>query len=315
VNNAVAIEPKAFAEYVAAAELGGATVLPLSSQVEALIWTDYHAPEKLAQTLAENPQLRWVQLPFAGVDAFAEIIQKSAAESLSSVAPVLTFTSAKGCYREPVAEHALALTLALCRALPERVFSKTWGRQFAVSLYESRVLIFGGGGITEELLNLLAPFNTNVTVVRKHPQKHLPGATETVGFDSLDEHLKHADVVILAAALTPETIGLFDEKRIALMKKTAYLINIARGPMIVTSALEKALVAGTIAGAAIDVTDPEPLPDGHPLWSAPNIIITPHTADTRPMVVRLFSKRIRENVEAFFTAAPLVGIVDVQLGY
>ena len=309
-NALVAIEPQSFHEYEAAVHSAGGSVTPISADVEALIWTDYHAPQGLADMVAANPQLKWVQLPFAGVDAFADTI---AAAAKDEAAP--TFTSAKGCYREPVAEHALALTLALCRTLPERVLAKSWGRKFAVSLYESNILIVGGGGITEELLLLLAPFKTDVTVIRKHVDGNMPGATRTLPFDALDQELPKADVVILAAALTAETTNLFDAKRFALMKSSAYLVNIARGPMVVSADLEHALKSGIIAGAGIDVTEPEPLPDGHPLWTTPNLIITPHTADTRDMVVRMFSKRIHENVQAFFGDGELVGRVDPQLGY
>ena len=310
MNNHIAIEPRSFEQYEAAVESAGGRVTALNQDVKALIWTDYSAPQKLAETLRANPQLAWVQLPFAGVDAFADVI----AENTVSAHPVV-FTSAKGCYSEPVAEHALALTLALCRALPERVLAKSWGRQFAVSLYESRMLIFGGGGITEELLRLLAPFKTDVTVIRKRVTGNMLGASRTLGFEALDSELPNADVVILASALTPETMALFDARRFALMKNTSYLVNIARGPMVVSADLDAALRSGTIAGAGIDVTDPEPLPDGHRLWDAPNIIITPHSADTRPMVLRLFSKRIRENVAAFLGQTELVGRVDPQLGY
>jgi len=299
----VAMEPKAFPEYLEAAAEAGAQVVPMNSKVKALIWLDYSQPQALAELLDQNPQIEWVQLPFAGVDAFADIIKR----------PML-FTSAKGSYREPVAEHALALSLALMRVIPERVVTKTWGRQFADSLYDSRVLIFGGGGITEELLKLLAPFRTKVTVIRKNPAP-MQGAWQTLGFEQLDTELPNADLVILAAALTSETRYLFDAGKFALMKPTAYLVNIARGPMVNTSDLIGALNQEVIAGAAVDVTDPEPLPDGHPLWNAKNIIITPHTADTRKQVVRLFSDRIRENLKAYGQGKPLVGVVDPELGY
>jgi len=299
----VAMEPKAFPEYLEAAAEAGAQVVPMNSTVKALIWLDYSQPQALAELLDQNPQIEWVQLPFAGVDAFAEIIKR----------PIL-FTSAKGSYREPVAEHALALSLAMMRVIPERVVTKTWGRQFADSLYDSRVLIFGGGGITEELLKLLAPFRTKVTVIRKNPAP-MQGAWQTLGFEQLDTELPNADLVILAAALTSETRYLFDAGKFALMKPTAYLVNIARGPMVNTSDLIGALNQEVIAGAAVDVTDPEPLPDGHPLWNAKNIIITPHTADTRKQVVRLFSDRIRENLKAYGQGKPLVGVVDPELGY
>lgn len=299
----VAIEPKAFPEYVAAVIEAGGQVVPMSQDVKALIWLDYSQPKALADLLDENPQIEWVQLPFAGVDAFSEIIKRP-----------IRFTSAKGSYREPVAEHALALSLALMRIIPERVRTQTWGRQFAESLYDSNVLIFGGGGITEELVKILAPFRSNVTVVRKRPNP-VSGSAKTVSFDQLDQELPHADLVILAAALTAETHQLFDANKFALMKNSAYLVNIARGPMINTKDLIEALNSEVIAGAAVDVTDPEPLPDGHPLWSAKNVIITPHSADTRKQVVRLFSERIRENVGAYSSGFGWVGIVDPVFGY
>jgi phosphoglycerate dehydrogenase-like enzyme len=299
----VSIEPKSFDEYANAVVGAGAQVAPLSSQVGALIWTDYSQPQALKELLEANRQIEWVQLPFAGVDAFVDVLQH----------PVV-FTSAKGSYRQPVAEHALALCLALGRKLPERVLAKTWGKKFAVSLYDSHIVIVGGGGISEELVSLLAPFNTRVSVVRKHPTA-IAGATETVGFDRLDEFLALADFVVLAAALTDETLYLFNERRFSLMKPSAYLVNIARGKMVDSAALLKALESGVIAGAAVDVTDPEPLPDGHALWNAPNLIITPHTADTNAQVVRLFSQRIDENVKAWLQGKDWVGLVDKQLGY
>lgn len=299
----VAMEPKSFPEYLQAVADAGGEVVPLTSEVKALIWLDYSQPLALAKLLDENPQVEWVQLPFAGVDAFADIIRRP-----------IRFTSAKGSYREPVAEHALALSLALMRIIPERVKTQSWGRQFADSLYDSNVLIFGGGGITQELIKILAPFRANVTVVRKQSGAVI-GANKTVGFDALDQELPNNDLVILAAALTPETTQLFDRTKFALMKPSAYMVNIARGPMVNTSDLVAALNDDVIAGAAVDVTDPEPLPDGHPLWTAKNIIITPHSADTRKQVVRLFSDRIRENVRAYAANSGWVGEVDPDLGY
>lgn len=299
----VAMEPKVIPEYLQAVTDSGAEVVPLGKDVRALIWLDYSKPEALSDLLDENPQIEWVQLPFAGVDAFSEIIKRP-----------IRFTSAKGSYREPVAEHALALSLALMRIIPERVRTQTWGRQFADSLYDSNVLIFGGGGITEELIKLLAPFRAKVTVIRKRSVS-LEGATSTLGFEHLEAELSNSDLVILAAALTPETMHIIDERKLALMKPTAYLVNIARGPIINTDHLVSALNSDVIAGAAVDVTDPEPLPDGHALWSAKNIIITPHSADTRRQVVRLFSERIRENVIAYGAGKGWVGEVDPILGY
>ncbi len=299
----VSIEPKSFDDYAQAVVRAGAQVAPLSAEVGALIWTDYSQPQALKELLEANSQIEWVQLPFAGVDAFVDVLQH----------PVV-FTSAKGSYRQPVAEHALALCLALGRKLHERVVAKSWGKKFAVSLYDSHIVIVGGGGITEELVCLLGPFNTRVTVVRNRVSP-IQGASETVGFERLDEFVAQADFVVLAAALTDETLYLFDERRFSLMKPSAYLVNIARGKMVDSSALLRALEQGVIAGAAVDVTDPEPLPDGHALWSAPNLIITPHTADTNAQVIRLFSQRIDENVKAWLNGNNWVGLVDKKLGY
>ncbi|MFM6967043.1 MAG: NAD(P)-dependent oxidoreductase [Rhodoluna sp.] len=299
----VAIEPASRPEFEAAVAAAGGQVVELDSSVRAMIWTDYSKPAELDQVIRANPQLEWVQLPFAGVDAFTKTLQ----------APV-QFTSAKGSYKEPVAEHALTLALALARKIPERVRASTWGEKFAVSLYDSEILIVGGGGITEELLKLLAPFKTTVRVLRKHVQP-MHGATSVEELSALDERLATADFVVLAAALTDETRGLFDADRFSKMQSTAYLVNIARGPIVDTPALVSALNDGLIAGAGVDVTDPEPLPDGHPLWAAKNVIITPHTADTPVQVIRLFSERIDANVKAFITGQPLIGLVDPSLGY
>lgn len=288
----VAIEPKSRAEFEAAVTVSGAELSALSNDVRAMIWTDYSQPELLRQTLDENPQLEWVQLPYAGVDAFADVISR----------PPL-FTSAKGAYSEPVAEHVLALMLALGRKIPERVRATSWGEKFAVSLYESKVLVVGAGGIATELERLLAPFRCPVVLL---------GSKD---IDRLPEELPSADFVVLACALTPRTRGLINAKALSNMKPTAYLVNVARGPVLDTDALVESLAKGVIAGAGLDVTDPEPLPDGHRLWSEPNCIITPHTADTPAQVVRMFAERIRVNCEAFLAGGSFIGVVDKSVGY
>jgi phosphoglycerate dehydrogenase-like enzyme len=302
-SKAVAIEPKSFDAYESAVSAGGGFVAKLDSSVEALIWTDYHAPEKLDEVIAANPQLTWVQLPFAGVDAFSAVIQRD-----------LKFTSAKGSYSEPVAEHALSLSLALARSLPERAKAVSWGRRFALSLYDSKVLILGAGGITKELINLLRPFRCEITVVR-NLQEPMDGANKTVNLAQFQNEVADADLIIVACALTSQTRGIVDSTVFKAMKPTGLLVNVARGPVVNTSHLIDALNSGQIAGAAVDVTDPEPLPDGHPLWTAKNVLITPHTADTKEMVIRLFSHRIQANVAAFHGTADWVGVVDPALGY
>ena len=306
MNNFVSLEPKQFPAYLEAIESAGAKVVPLGPEVRAMVWTDYANPQGLRDALQTNPQLQWVQLPFAGVDAFNDIIQLN---------PV--FTSAKRSYSEPVAEHALMLCMALGRILPERIRATSWGKKHADSLFDAEVLIIGGGGIAEQLVELLIPFRANVTVVRKRPsESFISGFTgKVVGFEQLDEELAKAQFVVLACALTDETRFLFNRERFALMRSDSYLVNIARGEVVDQDALLQALSSGQIAGAATDVTYPEPLPEGHAMWREPKLIITPHTADTLPQVTRLFSERLRVNVSAWLAGDPLTGVVDKKLGY
>jgi phosphoglycerate dehydrogenase-like enzyme len=303
-NNFVAIEPKSFPEYEKALELGGAKLSPMGSDVRGLIWTDYSSPAALGELIDRNPQLEWVQLPFAGVDAFARQLDKK-----------VLFTSAKGAYREPVAEHALMLALALGRKLPVRIKASSWGKREAFSFYDSKVLLIGAGGISEELTKLLAPFRAEITVVRNNADLPFTGAKKVAGLDKLDSLIPEADLLIVTCALTDQTRGLINYKRLSLFKPTAYLVNVARGPIVVSDDLIRALDDGLLAGAGLDVTDPEPLPVGHAFFGRDDLILTPHTADTKEIVTRLFATRIEQNVKAFLGNGTWVGEVSPSLGY
>ena len=307
-NNLIGLEPRQFDAYVDAIETSGGQIADMDRNVEALVWTDYARPDLLAARLEDNPQLRFVQLPFAGVDAFSEIIARH---------PQITFTSAKRSYSEPVAEHALMLCMALGRIIPERVRAKSWGKKHADSLFDAEVVIVGGGGIAQQLVELLAPMRSLVTVIRKRPGEPFDNSqhSQVAGFDQLDESLARAQFVIRACALTPETRFLFNAERFKLMRKDAYLVNVARGEIVNQEDLVQALKSGEIAACATDVTYPEPLPDDHEMWGVENLLITPHTADTMPIVTRLFALRLQENVTAWLTGGELVGIVDPGLGY
>jgi phosphoglycerate dehydrogenase-like enzyme len=241
----------------------------------------------------------------AGVEAVA---------AAGGLLPDRTWTCAKGSYAEPVAEHALLLAQAGLRLLPERIRARTWGRPAGTSLYDRRVTILGGGGITGELLRLLAPYRVEATVVRRRPDP-VPGAARTVATDALASVLPGASVVFVALALTPETIGIIGAPELEAMDGAAFLVNVARGRHVDTEALADALAAGAIAGAGLDVTEPEPLPDGHRLWAEPRCIITPHTADTWDMIKPLLARRITANVAHFSAGEPLEGLVDPTSGY
>lgn len=301
----VAIGPKSvgFAEDVVRS--GGAVPVRADEHAEALVWLSASDMEGLKEVLENQPGIRWVQLPFAGVERAVEAGLIDASR---------LWTCAKGSYAEPVAEHAVALALAGLRCLPERLRARRWGSPSGTSLYGAPVTILGGGGIAEELLRLLAPLGVETTVVRRRPEP-LDGAARTVGPDGLHDALQNALVVFVALALTPETVGIISRRELEAMDERAWLVNVARGRHVDTPALVEALRSGTIAGAALDVTDPEPLPEGHPLWGMPNCIITPHTADTWEMVLPRLSARIEENVARFVKGEPLVGPVDPELGY
>jgi phosphoglycerate dehydrogenase-like enzyme len=131
----------------------------------------------------------------------------------------------------------------------------------------------------------------------------------------LQAQVSRSDWVVLAAPLTPSTTHLINREMLAAMPRQAWLVNVARGPLVDTDALVEALREGRIAGAALDVTDPEPLPDGHPLWSLENAIITPHAANTWDMALPELAARVERNVLAFAGGTPLEGVVDIKLGY
>ncbi|MBF4458083.1 NAD(P)-dependent oxidoreductase [Pseudoclavibacter sp. VKM Ac-2867] len=293
-----------FADAVVA---NGGRLVDLGPETRGIVYLSASKVQGLIDALEANPQVTWVQLPFAGIDNFAARLKPHAERGV-------LFTSAKGAYAEPVAEHALALTLGLLREFPRRLSAHTWEKKTGTSLYGRHVVIIGAGGIALELLDLLKPFRVTTTIVRA---RDLPveGSTRTVTADRLDEVLPDADVVIVAAAATEETRGLINEQRLRAMKEAAVLVNIARGPLVDPDALQVALEESWIAGAGLDVTSPEPLPDGHPLWTTPRLIITPHAADTPEMVQPLLQERVRRNVEAFVSTGRFVGIADPVRGY
>jgi phosphoglycerate dehydrogenase-like enzyme len=302
---AIAVEPQGTRDYIRdAVRRGGAEVVPVDS-AQALVWTDTDAPGDLKALLAEHTGIVWVQLPWAGVEPYADAGVFDDAR---------LWTSGKGVYAEPVAEHALALTLAGMRELPRFAQEISWSPQSGISLIGGSLTIFGAGGITTELLRLLAPFRCSVTVVRRHPEP-MPGVDRVLPFEHRYEALKGADVVVLALALTAETRGVISRVEFELMEPHAWLVNVARGAHVVTEDLVVALREDVIGGAALDVTDPEPLPDGHPLWRLPNCLITPHTANTEDMAQPLLSARIAENVRRFAANEELLGVVDPKLGY
>jgi phosphoglycerate dehydrogenase-like enzyme len=281
---------------------GGGHIVPLD-EAEALVWAAARDPEALRLALERAPGLAWVQLPFAGIEQFVDLVDDER-----------VWTCGKGVYAEPVAELALALALAGLRHVGAYARATSWTRPHGLNLKGANVTILGGGGITEELLKLLHPFDCHVTVVRNRVAE-MEGADEVLEPDRYVDALADAHVVFLALALTPETEGMISRSELEQMRSDAWIVNVARGRHIVTEDLLWALQNGVIAGAALDVTDPEPLPPEHPLWSLPNCIITPHVGNTPEMAVPLLSERITTNVRNFEEGEPLIGPIHVELGY
>lgn len=301
----IAVAPAGTREYVRAAVVEGGGRLVEPAEAEALVWTDESDPDGLTKLLDEHPGIRWVQLPWAGVEPYAHA---------GVFEHERVWTSGKGAFAEPVAEHALALALAGLRDLKRYATARSWTADAGISLVRGRVTIFGGGGVARQLVRLLQPFECDITVVRRRDEP-LEGASRVIGFERRYEALSGADLVVLALALTPETTGLISQVELEVMEPHAWLVNVARGGHVVTEDLVVALRNNIIGGAALDVTDPEPLPEGHPLWSLPNCLITPHVGNTDDMQQPLLAARIAENVRRYAAGEPLIGIVDPDVGY
>jgi phosphoglycerate dehydrogenase-like enzyme len=281
---------------------GGGQVAPLA-EAEGLVWADPRHPDQLGEALRAAPDVRWVQLPFAGIENFVAHLDQHR-----------VWTCGKGVYAEPVAEMALALGLAGLRGLTAYARRDGWSGPVGRNLLDGRVTILGGGGIAESLVRLLGPFDCHVTVVRSTVQ-HMDGVDVVLEPEHYADALPGADLVVLALPLTPETEGLIGRDELELMESHAWIVNVARGAHIVTDDLVAALERGEIGGAALDVTDPEPLPEHHPLWSLENCVITPHVGNTPEMAKPLLAERVRANVRRFASGDELVGLVDVEAGY
>jgi D-2-hydroxyacid dehydrogenase (NADP+) len=230
------------------------------------------------ELLAASPKLRFVQSISAGTDQYDKALFKERGVRLAS---------AQGANERAVAEHALALALALRRHIHlgrDAQHERRWRPMIADPLAREQeigglhVLVVGFGRIGQRVGRLLKAFNCRVTGLRREAQPAPDAADEVRPISYLKWALAEADIVVLTCPLTPETAGLMGRDAFARMKPSAHLINVARGKVVDEPALIAALQAGQIAGAALDVTVEEPLPATSPLWAMPNVIITPHTA-------------------------------------
>lgn len=284
-------------------EAGGRVTEP--GEAEALVWTDPQDPEGLERVL-EGTSIKWVQLPFAGIEKFAEA---------GVLNPALTWTCAKGAYGPSCAEHAVGFMLAAARRLHVHIPARSWAGQGPERrLKGSTVLIVGTGGIGRSLVAMLQPLEPRILAANRSGRP-LEGAERTETSDRLAELVPEADYVVVAASLTPATKKMFNRQVLEAMQPDAWIVNVARGGLIDTDALVEVLRERRIGGAALDVTEPEPLPDGHPLWTLDNAIITPHVANTWSMALPELVEMVRRNVTNYAAGRELEGLVDPSLGY
>ena len=290
----VHVAPEPDPEVEAAVRAAGGRTGPLD-EAEGLVWVDSD-PDGFPADLPEG--VRWVQLPSAGVERWLDRIDRD--REWSSAAPA---------FGRPVAEHALALMLAGTRRLHEFARTATWTRPPIAELAGATVALIGTGSIGRALIALLEPFGVEVLAVTRS------GRDGTIPIERVDEVWPQAQFVVIAAPATPETRHLVGAPQLAAMRENAWLVNVSRGSLVDTDALVAALEQGSIAGAALDVTDPEPLPDGHPLWSQPRALITPHAANPSATMDRDLARRVQENVRRFAAGEDLLAPVKTDRGY
>lgn len=269
---------------------------------------DWWQPDRL---LLNCPKLRWVQATSAGIGGFVRRHGLAAGD--------VVFTTAAGTHAIPLAEFAVTGALYLVKGVPDlldRQRRHHWERYTTRSLAGLRVTVVGMGHIGRLTATMFAAFGTHVTGVARPggSRPDLPGV-DVVDTTALDAVLSRTDVLVLAIPLTPETERLIDRPRLDLLPDGAVVVNIARGPVLDQAALVDALATGRLGGAALDVTDPEPLPVDSPLWDRPDVLISPHSASTlaneNDVIVDLFT----DNLARWRDGRPLRNVYRPELGY
>ncbi len=266
--------------------------------------------------LAAATNLRWVQSWSAGVDRYLKLDGLRGSERI-------VLTNMQGVHGPAIAEHVFATLLALTRNLPELLAAQRdsrWDRGAigdATALAGRTMFVVGMGGIGSQIASRAHAFDMTVLATVRNPAAREKPAyvDELGGAADLERFLGQADVVVVALPLTDETRGLFNAERLAMMPAGSWFVNIGRGPIADTDALVAALQSGHLAGVALDVTDPEPLPEDHPLWQMENVIITPHVASRAELTGQRRWAVLKQNMQRFAEGRELINIVDKKVGY
>jgi phosphoglycerate dehydrogenase-like enzyme len=264
--------------------------------------------------LQRAPHLRWIHARFAGVERLLAIAGAGSDK--------IAITNSRAVAAPTIADHVMAMLLVLTRNLPTYAEAQRAGRwqrdepkRPSIALQGRTMLVVGLGGIGSEIAHRARGFGMRVIATRRTDAPAGPDVEKVGKPGDLITFLAEADVVAIAVPLTAETERMFDDKAFAAMKPGAYLLNIARGRVVDTAALVRALDAGKLAGAGLDVTDPEPLPPSHPLWKQPNVLITPHVAADAVLTGERMDALFRENLRRFGAGEPLLNVVDKKAGY
>ena len=256
--------------------------------------------------LSRMPNLKWFQTMWAGSDEYTK----------PGVLPEgVTLTSSSGSNRLSVAEHMLSSVLALCRRLPQYRDSQRehqWSDEGAMkSLFGSTVLVVGTGNIGSTFAKMCQSLGAHTIGVKRTVTRTIDGFDELHPIVSLDELLPKADVVALVLPHTPHTVGLMNRERLEQLKDDAILVNCGRGSVLDQDALAELMQGGKLWGAALDVTQPEPLPKDSPLWDIPNLILTPHVAGGMRLEItrRTCIRMAQENLKRYCSGEPLKNVV------
>jgi phosphoglycerate dehydrogenase-like enzyme len=220
-------------------------------------------------------------------------------------------TNAAGVHAPNAAEHAVGAMLAFSRKFHDASRAETWETSSPGEFAGSTATIVGLGAIGTAIAERLDAFDVRTLGVRRHPEQGGP-TDEVFGQEQLHEALSRTDYLVLCCPLTPETRGLIDEAAFGTLSPDAVLVNIARGAVVDTDALVTTLRRGRLGGAALDVTDPEPLPDDHPLWGFDDVLITPHTAGATPKYYERLADIVAENVRRLADGRPLRNRVKIE---
>lgn len=301
--------------------VGPATRVRDPKQVEAQLLAEIGDADAILGTISPTlvragKRLRWVQTFSAGVEPYLHL---SRSQELRDSPIVLT--NAKILQGPNIADHAFAMLLALARDLHRIIPNRSreqWTRDqhsHIIELNGKTAVILGVGGIGNQIAVRAHAFGMQVIGVDPKDISIQPHIQKMIPPDRLDSVLPQADVVFVAAPHTPQTDGMMGARQFELMKKNSYFIAVSRGRLYNTEALMKALDSKQVAGAGLDVTNPEPLPPGHPLWKFDNVIITPHIAGQGDNVQKRRMDLLKENVRRFVKDEPLLNVVDKQKGY